>query len=104
MIDFYDPNNFFGKTKWLLTFKAWEYELTVEREVGGNCKGLTILESIIDLFLDDYYDEDSETYKHLIFKDKEGNVLEHDLNEDYDPVEELKDLLVKAEMISFEKE
>lgn len=104
MIDFYDPNNQFGKTKWRLTFKAWEYELTIEQTVGGNCKGLSTLESVIDSFLDDYYDKDSETYKTLIFKDKEGNELEYDLSEEYDPEEELKDLLVKSEMISFEKE
>lgn len=104
MIDFYDPNNSFGKTKWRLTFKAWEYELAVECEVGGNCKGLSTLEAVISLFLDGCYDEKSETYKPLIFKDKEGNELEYSLDEEYDPEEELKDLLVKAEMISFEKE
>ncbi len=47
-IENYDPNNRFGKHRVRVTFRTWKHtheEITV---VGGNCKGLTVIESAIN--------------------------------------------------------
>lgn len=104
MLDYYDPNSMFGKTVWRLTFKAWQYELTVDTAVGGNCKGLSTLECAIEGFVESLYNKETDILDTLYFKDKDGNTLEYDITEEEDPEEDLKNMLVRAELIGFDKE
>ena len=100
----YDPNNRFGKHLVELTFQQWEYKLTVEITVGGNCKGLSIIQYAVERFLDSQYREvgDDAEYITLIMTSDSGDQLETmlDVNDD----EELKDMLVSARILNFTKE
>lgn len=53
----YDPNlNFCGRTTVQtvkLTFGQWDYRLTLETKVGGNCSGLTVIQAAVENFIDD---------------------------------------------------
>lgn len=95
----YDPNNRFGTHLVQLTFQQWEYKLTVEVQVGGNCKGMTILEAAVDNFFSDIYKSQGE-YPMIIMKDDKGDELEGDVEDEYD----LKNMLVEAKILSFTKE
>ena len=95
----YDPNNGFGTHLVELTFQQWEYKLTVEVPVGGNCKGMSIMEYAVDRFDDQLYDDQGDC-PILILKDDEGNELETQIED----AEELKDMLVSARILSFTKE
>lgn len=81
-----------------LTFKQWQYSATATVEVGGNCMGLSIIESA----LESAYDKLPTTSwdaAYIVMTDSEGNELTvEDLDErDYDW---LNAMLVKAEITS----
>lgn len=96
----YDPNNRFGTHLVQLTFQQWEYKLTVEVQVGGNCKGMMILEAAVDNFFSGIYKSQGD-YPVIIMKDDKGDELESDVVEDED---DLKNMLVEAKILSFTKE
>lgn len=100
----YDPNNRFGNHLVELTFQQWEYKLTVEITVGGNCKGLSIIQYAVERFLDSQYREvgDDPEYITLIMTSDSGDQLETEIDVNDD--EELKDMLVSARILSFTKE
>ena len=98
----YDPNRHFGEHTVELTFQQWEFELKRRVKVKGNCKGFTIIESAILNLADKLYEEQGR-YINLILSDLQGNELETTFEVD-DVEEELKDILVKAEILDFKKE
>lgn len=104
MIENYDPNTMFGKTTWKLTFKMWEYELTIIKSIGGNCKGLSTLEYALEAYIGNLFTGVDEEWVELEFVNPDGETLIVDLGEDGDPEEGLKNMLVKAELISFERD
>ena len=104
MIENYDPNNMFGKTTWKLTFKMWGYELIVVKSIGGNCKGLSTLEYVLESYVEDLFTDVDEDCVEIEFVNPDSETLIVDLDEDGDPEEKLKNMLVKAELISFEKD
>lgn len=95
----YDPNARFGTHIVELTFQQWDHKLTVEVPVGGNCKGMSIIEAAIYNFHEKLYDEQGE-YPFIIMFDEEGNELETGFEDE----EELKDMLVSARILSFTRE
>lgn len=95
----YNLNNRFGKHLVQLTFQQWTYQLKVEVPVGGNCKGLGVLNYALDNFYVHLYDIQGE-YPKLIMKDEDGNELEITIEDDND----LKEILVEAKILSFTKE
>lgn len=95
----YNPNNCFGCHMVELTFQMWEYKLTVEVPVGGNCKGLSIIEGAIYNFDNKLYKEQGEN-PILVLTDENGDELETQIEDE----EDLKDILVSARIISFTKE
>lgn len=95
----YDPNNSFGKNLVQLVFQQWEYKIAVEVVVGGNCKGMSILDFAVDRFFEDLQESQGE-YPELIMKDEEGNELETTIEDE----EDLKDMLVEAKILSFTKD
>ena len=95
----YDPNARFGIHIVELTFQQWEYRLIVEVPVGGNCKGMSIIEHAIYNFDQHLYNEQGE-YPVIVMLDEEGNELETGIEDE----EELKDMLVSARILSFTKE
>ena len=105
----YDPNIRRGTHVWQFTFQIWDYALSVTQSVGGNCRGFSTLESAIDSLVDKLYEEQGEYPEIVLTKfnveTQEEDHLEVTLGEDdvYDIEEELKDMLVKAELVSFEE-
>lgn len=95
----YDPNRCFGKHTIELTFQQWEFERKFEVEVRGNCKGFSIIESAILNLSDKLYEEQGRDITLSLFDDQ-GNELEDTFEAD-DIEEELKDILVKAEILDF---
>lgn len=99
----YDPN-FEGVHKVRITLQQWEYKGHIVYEVGGNCKGLSILNTA-DFETDSYtnsraendcnlsFDEDYETFS-LELKDDEGDILE--IRADG---KEMNDMIVSIEIL-----
>jgi len=54
----YDPNVRWSRQTVVLTFMQWDYKLTTEVEVLGNCKGYDIFSSAISTYFDEIFDED----------------------------------------------
>lgn len=105
----YDPNIRRGTHVWEFTFQIWDYTLKVTQSVGGNCRGLSTLESALDSLVDKLYDEQGEYPEIFLTKFNEETQEEDQLevtlggDDGYDIEEELKDMLVKAELVSFEE-
>lgn len=95
----YDPNNGFGTHLVQLTFQQWEYKLTVEVPIGGNCKGLSIIDSAVGSFDHKLYREQGE-FPCITLKNAEGEELETDIEDE----EDLKNMLVEAKILSFKSE
>lgn len=97
--------NFFPLTKpkaWVLTYMHCFYRLTKTVIVGGNCSGLTNIESAISRFFGELYDV-NEDYQEIILTRADGDTLivENDEGKDEDWLE---DMLIKAEILSITPE
>ena len=89
-----------------LTFGVWEHRKEMEVQVGGNCTGLTVIDSAVE----SAYNElerlgifgCNDTYAVLYLEHPEsGDTLE--CADDEDKCEDwLKDMLIKAEIVSIE--
>lgn len=100
MIENYDPNIRWGDHVYEFTFQSWEYVTTLTGYIGGNCHGFTTMESALESLADKLHTEQGE-YPVIILKDLEGNECEVTLGEDeLDSLDELKEMLVKVELIS----
>lgn len=109
MIEDYDPNIRWGTHKWEFTFQIWGYRLKMTHSMGGNCRGFTTLESALDSLADKLYEEQGEYPEIVLYKfnrqTQEEDELLVTLGEDEKDIEdELKDMLVKVELINFEEE
>lgn len=98
----YDPNmtlcGRMAKQTVNLTFQMWEY--TAERTVvvGGNCTGVAVIDCAVEIVYEGL--EDDRGYAYIDMKDRDGNELQstdEGQGEDW-----LKDMLVKAEILSIE--
>jgi hypothetical protein len=90
MITNYDPNVVWARHSFELTFMQWDYSLTIEVDVCGNCKGATLFSSAISTAFDELYDTD-DGYAQVILKrpttdgDESGfDTLEVDLDDESD--------------------
>jgi Family of unknown function (DUF5406) len=86
-----------------LTFAKWTYRKVMRTKVSGNCKGMTVIESAVGRI----YDElplDRYSTTHIVLKDDAtGDKL--DCGDEFDRGEEwLKDMLIKAEILSIKLE
>lgn len=81
-----------------LIFGRWEYRAEFTVDVGGNCTGLSVIESAIDKVFSGLPDANPNVhYSKLVLTDSSGNLLEiedeDDMGEDW-----LQDLLLSAEI------
>lgn len=91
-----------------LTFGQWTKRATVEVEVGGNCRGASIVESAVLQAHDDLTEafdareekgENEWRHPYLLLEDEEGGLVHEMEGED-----DLGDLLIAFEIISYEPE
>lgn len=104
----YDPNLTYSgrmaRQTVRLTFGKWDYRATTEVEVGGNCRGLTVIECAISNFLEtlptrEWDDELSVLTLTRTGVDGETDELEcEDEDSKYD--DWLKDMLIGAEIVA----
>ncbi|MEN4544941.1 DUF5406 family protein [Pantoea agglomerans] len=103
----YDPNlvcsGRFADHKIKLTFGQWDFRAEIIAEVGGNCMGLTVIESAVSDAYDRLPTMHSYEMKFIELKNSAGDVLqcedECDEGEDW-----LGKMLVAAEIISISPE
>ena len=100
MIENYDPNIGWGEHVYEFTFQIWEYSTTLTGGIGGNCRGFTTIEGALENLVDDLHKQQGD-YPMIVLKDSKGDECEVTLGEDsLDSLDELKEMLVKVEIIS----
>lgn len=109
----YDPNEASSMKyahKLKCRIQAWEYTKEYEVSVGGNVPGFGIfecaVENIVEQIIENIYgDNDFDIDDSLIIylSNDEGDTLEVDLNDEGDPEEAFKDMVVAIEIIRVEK-
>lgn len=85
-----------------LTFGLWDYRKSITVTVGGNCTGLTVIESAITIALETLL-EKHERYAQIVMTNAAGDTLETDDEDDHGE-EWLGKMLISAEIISIEPE
>jgi hypothetical protein len=102
----YDPNIRWARHTFELTFMQWDYSLTIEVDVTGNCKGADLFRSALSTVFEELYDED-DGYSQIVLKrpatdgDESGfDTLEVDLENESD----LEAICVGIKIVKHEKE
>lgn len=102
---YYDTNTFSGIHKVKVTLQSEDYKGHIYYDMGGNCKGRSILDfdfecadedSIVDNDCDLKYDEDCEMFTATLTNDN-GDSLEIEC---FDT--EMNDMIVAVEILSYE--
>jgi hypothetical protein len=107
MLDVYDLNQKFGVHTIEVTLQHWEYKGLLRVKIGGNCKGFSVINEIVNTIFNAYPDiesncnfmiiEDSgDAWFEVKLKNKNNEILLVD--GDFDSLEEL---IVKVEIIDF---
>ena len=100
----YDPNmtnsGRMAKQTVKLTFQQWEYKAEMIEVVGGNCTGMTVIDSAVDIAYENLPDDRGCPY--IVMTDADGNTLRCDDDEEQGE-EWLKGMLVRAEITAIEK-
>ena len=100
----YDPNITWARHTVELTFMQWDYSLTVEVEVGGNCRGYDLLEGAINVAFGELYDDDEDDAVIVLRRPAEDGNREDTLEVTIDGTDELKSHCVSAVLVKHEKE
>ena len=110
LIERYSPNTRWGKQHVEVVFQLWAHRVTHVVQVGGNCRGLTILENAVDQVLDKLWEEadvrvkKGETHEpvlRMILIDRTGTELETEDDEQREE-EWLKDMVVSAKIVGYD--
>lgn len=60
MINEYNPNINWARHSIELTFMQWDYSLTMEVDVCGNCHGANLFDGAISICFSELYDDEDE--------------------------------------------
>jgi hypothetical protein len=97
----YDPNLVYcgrmAEQKVRLTFGQWDYRKTVETVVGGNCRGLEVIDCAVDNVYEDLDSDMFENKEILLTKDDGEELLCSD--DEGEDMNFLKNMLIAAEII-----
>lgn len=101
----YDPNIKFAKQSVRLTFGLWDYRFVTEVDVGGNCKGQSIIESAVDNYFDKlpFVQVDGGDMSSITLARQNGDSLKCD-DDELRGIEWLKNMLIGAEIVSIAAE
>lgn len=104
----YDPNSRFGATTIALKYMLWDYSAIFEVTVGGNCKGISVLDCAIERHAELLFDEQGEAPTIILKRPAEDGDGEDELiceQDDFDDTERwLGKMLVGLEIVAFEPE
>lgn len=98
----YDPNIYEGTHTVKITLQQWEYKGHIIKRIGGNCKGISLLD--FDFYCEcDFDDNDcqmkyheDEDYFTCILRDENGNTLRYEGD-----AREMNNMIVCIEIIDF---
>jgi len=101
LIKNYDPNHSYGTHTVEVTLQVWGYRKTLTYEMGGNCKGLTILDGCVDELLEQigfYNDDDEDECGCTIYLiNDNGDELEYEIFDESD----LENIIVGLKIVNF---
>lgn len=69
----YNPNVYRGIHKVKVTLQQWEYTGSIVFEMGGNCKGFSIINGALDSIYDEQLVQNNCNFKFFDEEDDEGN-------------------------------
>lgn len=111
MIGNYDPNYADGVHAVRVTIQAWDYRGHIEIKIGGNCKGFSLMEGIVDTIWIDALDEpsgitsdcnfevlDEDCYR-AVLRNERGDILDCEGDQ-----RDFEDMIVGVEIVAFEEE
>jgi hypothetical protein len=99
MIKEYDPNIRWSRHTIELTFMQWDYSLTMEVDVTGNCMGASLFSGAIEVAFDELYDSDSEFSTIYLERQSEDEGCIDTLEVTLDSTYELKDICVGIKIV-----
>ena len=100
----YNPNYMWGTHTVKITLQQWNYKGELIVEIGGNCKGFSILESSKDsINKEETYNSNckfqiEDNWFYCILKAEDGDELDVE-----DELDNLEDYIVKIEIIDFKE-
>lgn len=100
----YDPNIRFATQEVAITFQSWDYKATKVAHIGGNCKGLSVIETAIDHIYSELADKQGTNYPSLELINDSGEAMDCENDGAQDSIDWLKDMVVNAEIVSIKKE
>jgi len=102
----YDPNIHWARHSFALIFMQWDYSLTIEVDVLGNCKGASLFGDAISAVFDELWDDDEQNAKIILKRptkdaDETGfDTLECDIEDE----DELEKMCVSIQIVGHVKE
>jgi len=99
MIRKYSPNTMWGKQHVELVLMQWAYSFKIVIDVGGNCTGMSVLETAIGTLYNRLLPKDGGPAK-VLLKDRKGNRLWCTDDEGRDD-DWLKDMVVSARIVAW---
>lgn len=84
-----------------LVFGQWEYRAELFVNVGGNCRGLSVIDTAVDMAYEGL--PGTEALAHIILTRADGETL-HCEDDEGNGVDWLEDMLISAEIVSIEPE
>lgn len=101
MIKEYDPNIRWARHTIELTFMQWDYALTMEVDVTGNCTGASLFNSAIHTVFDDLWDDDEQNSQIILKRPSiEETGQEDELEVNFDTFDELASICVSIKIVN----
>jgi len=93
-----NPNNVWGQSIVEVILKLWSYSKTYTVKVGGNCHGMDVLDTAIDLVLDSMLGDDQRLK--VVLTNPNGDTLEVEDEEDRGELW-LRDMIVSLRLLDY---
>jgi hypothetical protein len=102
MITHYDPNIVWARHTFELTFMQWDYSLTTQVDVCGNCKGASLFRTALAVAFEELWDDEEQNAQIILKRPAEDG--EDTLEVDLEDESELEHLCVGIRIVKHEKE
>lgn len=103
MIESYDPNITWARHTFEVTFMQWDYSLTTQVEVCGNCKGIS-MSTAISVIFEECFDDDEQNAQIVLKRAAEDGDGEDTLEVDLEDESDLERLCVGIKIVEHAQE
>ena len=100
----YDPDIRFATQEVAITFQSWDYKTTKVAHIGGNCKGLDVIETAVDNIYSKLADKQDTDYPSIELTNGSGEVLSCENDGGMDGIDFLKEMVVNAKIVSIKED